>query len=261
MARSGPPGQKPSGNPVAGMRSRRTNATVGFPDHVRVRGQLEAGGCESHAQDLFIKPNSDSGAEQPLVTTPYTKALTDGSSDGRTLLYTTLDPTTGADVWALPMTGDRKPFPVLRTAFEEQDAHFSPDGRWMAYQSNESGKSEVYVRPFPGPGGSQLVSTSGGTQPRWGRDGKELFYVTPDSHLVSIPVTVAADGHTIAGAPVQLFAVRLASGSFVMTAGGAMRGQYVVAPDGRFLMNVAVDEAATPPISVVFNWDKLVGNK
>ena len=81
------------------------------------------------------------------------------------------------DLWAAPMAGDRKPFPVVQTPFDETAGQFSPDGRWVAYQSNESRPVQIYVRPFPGPGGPWQVSTAGGSQPRWRPDGKELFYV------------------------------------------------------------------------------------
>jgi len=170
-----------------------------------------------------------------------------------------LDPVTAADVWAFPMTGDRKPFAVLRTPFDEVDAHFSPDGRWIVYRSNESGPYEIYVRPFPGPGNSQLVSTSGGQQPRWSRDGREVFYLSPDGQMMSVPVKVSADGRSIAsGTPVALFPVRIASGTYVTTAGAGGRAQYDLARDGRFLLNVGFDDYTQPPISVVLNWDALL---
>ena len=99
------------------------------------------------------------------------------SPDGRVLLYAIQHPKTGLDLWALPLAGDRKPFPVVQTPFDETAGQFSPNGRWVAYQSNESRQVEIYVRPFPGPGSQWQVSTAGGSQPRWRPDGKELFYV------------------------------------------------------------------------------------
>ena len=106
-------------------------------------------------------------------------------------------PKTGLDLWALPLAGDRKPFPVLQTPFDETSGQFSPDGRWVAYQSNESKTMQIYVRPFPGSGGQWQVSTEGGSQPRWGPDGKELFYVAPDARLMAVPIAVGADAQTL----------------------------------------------------------------
>jgi Tol biopolymer transport system component len=204
--------------------------------------------------DLFEKPASGEGNERVLLKSAETKAPLDWSPDGGTLLYATLDPKTGtADLWALPTVGERKPYPVVRTSFDEANGQFSPDGKWLAYESNESGRFEIYVRPFPGPG-SKLVSTAGGSQPSWRRDGKELFYVATDAHMMAIPIGVGSDGQLQADAPVALFAVRLASGANVFGPGGAARSQYAVASDGRFLMNVALDETSPPPIALVLNW-------
>lgn len=209
------------------------------------------------AYDLFEKSASGAGQEQPLLVTAENKTAVDWSPDGRTLLYVTFNPKTGPDIWALPIVGERKPFPVVQSSFEDADGQFSPDGRWVAYESNESGRFEIYVQPFPGPGGKWQVSTAGGSQPRWRRDGNELFYVAPDGHLMAVSVAVKSVGQTLeAGTPVTLFAARLASGANVLAA-GAQRPQYAVAPDGRFLMDVAVDAPASP-ITVVLNWDATV---
>jgi Tol biopolymer transport system component len=181
------------------------------------------------------------------------------SPDGRLLLYVTQDPNTGADLWALPVgesSGEHKPIPVLHTAFDEAAGQFSPDGHWLAYTSNESGSVEVYVRPFAGSGGKSQVSIAGGNQPRWRPDGKELFYMTPDDRLMAVSIAVGADKQTLeTGTPVPLFATRLASGSGITGVGALTKPQYAVAPDGRFLMNVAVEEATGSPITIVLNWD------
>jgi len=202
--------------------------------------------------DFFEKSASGVGEEKPLLgqLTALPMAI---SSDGRFLLYGAQVPKTGVDLWALPLTGDRKPFPVVLTPFDEMAGQFSPDGRWVAYQSNESGRVEVYVRPFPGPGGQSQVSQAGGTQARWRPDGKELFYVAPDSRLMAVGVT--PDGQSIdAGPPVPLFVTRLATGMNVYPAVGT-KPQYAVAPDGRFLMNMPVEGSTAPPITVVLNWE------
>jgi len=149
----------------------------------------------------------------------------------------------------------RKPFPVQQTSFDEIQGQLSPDGRWLAYASNESGPYEIYVRPFPGPGGRWLVSAGGGRYPRWRRDGRELFYVTPDDRLTAVPIRLTADAPALdSGAAMALFQRRLAFGGNVTLAGFTSKAQYAVASDGRFLLNVADDEAVASPITVVLNW-------
>src|SRR3990172_8928900 len=131
--------------------------------------------------DLFRKMSSGAGEEELLLRSGATNVATDWSADGRFILYQALDPRTNYDLWALPVEADRKPIVLLQTAFSEGEGRLSPDGRWLAYTSDESGRPEVYVRAFLRPGGSQLISTSGGRQPMWRRkDGKELFYILPD---------------------------------------------------------------------------------
>ena len=133
---------------------------------------------------------------------------------------------------------------------------FSPDGRRIAYVSDESGQPEVYVRPFPSSstaGGASQVSSGGVTQPRWRRDGNELFDISADSHLTAVPVTPGADGREMSGGTaVPLFAVRLVSGANV-TGGSTRTAQYAVAADGRFLLLSAADESA-PAMTIVQNY-------
>src|SRR5262249_46270521 len=141
-----------------------------------------------------------------------------------------------------------KPFPVVQTTFDETFALFSPDGKWIAYESNESGRNEIYVQPFPGPGNKARISTDGGAQVHWRKDGKELFYIALDGRLMAVPIHLATD--TIeAGAPVPLFATHMGPAlSF------PNRQQYDVSPDGqRFLMNTIIEEAPSP-ITVILNW-------
>ncbi len=172
------------------------------------------------------------------------------------LLFSTQDPKTGSDLWALPMMGERKPFAVLQSSFDEIEGQFSPDGRGLAYASNESGRYEIYIRTFPEAGGKWQVSAAGGVQPRWQRDGHELHYVAPDAQLMAVPIRLAPDTHALeAGAPVALFPTRLATGVNIATAGFQARAQDAVAAGGRVLMNGAGDDAVTSPITVVVNWD------
>jgi len=161
------------------------------------------------------------------------------------------DPKMGRHLWALPLDGNRQPFPVVQTEFDEPYGQFSPDGHWIAYESNKSGRPEIYVQPFPGPGAESQISTSGGAQVRWQRDGKGLFYIGLDERLIAVSIRVAGDGHSIeADAAVPLFATHV---------GGALQPEtgplYMVSPDGqRFLMNALQQEASTSPITVILNW-------
>jgi hypothetical protein len=166
------------------------------------------------------------------------------------------------DLWALPLAGERKPFPIVQTQFDERQGQFSPDGRWMAYVSNETGSDEIYIRPFPGPGGKWQVSTIGGTDPRWRRDGQELFYVAPDGKLMAVPIQVTADTHILSpGTPVALFPTRFATGANIALGSLLSRPQYAVAADGRFLMNVTAEDTTPSPITLVLNWAATVLKK
>jgi Tol biopolymer transport system component len=139
----------------------------------------------------------------------------------------------------------------MQTDADRAYGQFSPDGKWIAYSSTESGRWEIYVQPFPGPGTKSLVSTAGGISARWGPDGKELLYIALDDQLMAVPIQLASDGQSAeARTPVPLFTTRV---------GGALRQtewtpHYVVAPDGRFLMNTVVEDANASPITVILNW-------
>jgi len=230
---------------------------VWSPDGTRVAFRTQR---DNNVLDLFEKPSSGTDDEQLLLATEESKTPLAWSPDGF-LLYVTQDRTTGADLWALPIANERsttpgnrrQAFPVVKTPFDETAAQFSPDGRWIAYESNESGSVEVYVQPFPGPGRKSQVSAAGGHEPRWRPDGKELFYVSPDGRLMAVAIAVAADQQTLeTGTPVSLFSTRFASGSGIT--GVVRKPQYAVARDGRFLMNVAVEGAPASPITIVLNW-------
>jgi Tol biopolymer transport system component len=213
-------------------------------------------------RDLYLKPSNGAGGEELLVESAQDKSASDWSHDGRFLVYAGNDPQTSWDLWVLPMEGDpsagsgqgRKPFVFLKTNFDERQATFSPDGRWVAYMSSESGQYEIYVRPFSGTssgaagGGQQQVSTSGGISPRWRADGKELYYIALDSKLMATPI--AASGATInPGTPVALFQTRIYGGGTATITGT----NYDVSSDGRFLVNTALEEAGSP-ITLLQNW-------
>ena len=197
--------------------------------------------------NLYEKPIGAAAATE-LLATEEAKSATDWSHDGRFILFRSLGAESGWDVWAMPMSGDRKPFAVVRTKFEERDAQFSPDGKWIAYQSDESGRFEIYLQRFPRGNERIRISPNGGAQPQWRADGRELFYLTIDGQLVAVPIAWSPSGAPEAGTPVSLFATRL----------GSLRDialhSYIVSPDGqRFLLDTLVEEAASP-IVLILNW-------
>jgi Tol biopolymer transport system component len=221
------------------------------PDGTRVVFSSTRNGRSS----LFEKAASRAGDDRLLLASGESMIPLDWSVDGQWLLFGTRHPKTGLDLWAAPMAPDRKPVLVLRTEFDETAGQFSPDGRWVTYQSNESKPVQIYIQPFPGPGSTRQVTTAGGTQPRWRPDGKELSYVGLDGRLMAVPIAVGADRHLEAGAAVALFRTQLATGASINSGGTGSKAQYAVAPDGRFLMNMTLEAATAPPITVVLNWD------
>jgi Tol biopolymer transport system component len=213
----------------------------------------------SGSVDLYQKLTNGAGVEQQLVASDQIKTPSSWSGDGRFLLYQSIDPQTGYDLWVVPMVGVHTPWVFLKTPFREARGVFSPDGRWVAYQSNESGQDEIYVRPFvpsdeastvAGAAGEHWqVSTQGGIHPVWRPDGKELYYLNPAGAMMAAPITVT--GATLEpGAPVVLFPTRIYGGG-VDTQQGR---QYDVAPDGRFLINTVLDDASAP-ITLLQNWN------
>jgi dipeptidyl aminopeptidase/acylaminoacyl peptidase len=184
-----------------------------------------------------------------LLASDQAKSATAWSRDGRFLLFRSLDPELSWDVWVLPMIGDRKPSAVVRSRFEERDAQFSPDARWISYQSDESGRFEIYVQPFQRNGPRMRISTDGGVQAFWGRDGTELFYLALDGRLMAVPVrasSTAADLET--GTARALFSARVGGLQDISL------NHYHVSPDSqRFLVDTVVEETASP-IVIVLNW-------
>ena len=204
---------------------------------------------------MFEKAASGAGDNRPLLATGEPKTPLSWSPDGQWLLYSTSHPKTGLDLWAAPMAGDRKPVQVAQTHYDETAGQFSPNGRWVAYQSNESKPVQIYIQPFPGPGGRRQVTTAGGTQPRWSPDGKELFYLGLDGRLMAVPIAVGTDRQVEPGAAVALFRAQLATGASINSSGSGTRAQYAVGSDGRFLVNMTLEAATATPITVVLNWD------
>jgi eukaryotic-like serine/threonine-protein kinase len=213
--------------------------------------QVAFASTRNRVLSLYLMRSNGSGAQNRLRDSPYTALPLDWSRDGRWLLYGEVHPANARDLWALDMTAtDRPPRVVADTPAQEALAQFSPDGRWVAYQTNESGRFEVVVQPFPDAGAKWQISTAGGAAPRWSADGKELYFLAPDATLMAASVT-AAGASFEAGTPVALFATRIVNGGTIAT----NRAQYAVARDGRFLINQPVGDAAAAPITLILNWN------
>ena len=199
--------------------------------------------------NLYRKTASGAPREEVLLEDQVDKTPTSWSSDGKFILYSIAGPQTGPDIWVLPLAGDRKPFAFLESITDERLAQFSPDGRWVAYTASESGRMEVYVQPFPGPGEKQQISRAGGGYPRWRSDQKELFYHSLDNRLMA--ATVRAEGGRVDVDAVQpLFDMRAPD--------GLLRNFYDVASNGQRFMIVVPDDTASSPLTLVSNWPTLV---
>jgi Tol biopolymer transport system component len=210
-------------------------------------GKYIAGSYGKLGWGVYRKPSSGAGDWEPLTLTDRLTAPLSWSPDGRFLMYAQVNPETAADLLALPMDGARKPFVVVQTPANENQGQFSPDGHWVAYTSNESGLSEIYVIPFPPSqgGGRWRVSSGGGVMPRWRRDGKELFYISPDSQMMAVDVTTKPEFQS--GNPHALFQTDIVD-TGIRT--GPM--SWDIAPDGRFLI---ISETSTDAsITVLLNW-------
>ena len=197
------------------------------------------------AGDLYIKDASGTKQAEPLLVNAEEKYVSDWSADGKFILFTSrVDGASGWNIGALAVTGDGKPIPIVQAPFAEMWATFSPDGKFIAYQSNESGRSEIYVHEFPEAHTKWQVSTGGGVEPYWRRDGRELFYRS-GTRLMAVPVQTGST--FVAGAPATLFETRFAVAN--------VRGRYRPAPDGqRFLVLSPLAREMEQPASVVLNW-------
>jgi eukaryotic-like serine/threonine-protein kinase len=231
--------------------------SIWSPDGARVVFNVRRG----NGSDLLQRPASG-GPERPLLTGEGFKVPFSWSPDGRFILYSPRTP--AMTIWVLPVSGDGKPFPFFQTTPGKEEtfsdtsgsggeylvrnyARFSPHGDWVAFVSNESATAQVFVVPFPDATSNRLqVSRSGGREPRWRRDGTEIFYLNEDT-LMAAPVSGTGASLQI-GTPQQVFRFRNA---------GMGRSSYDVAPDGqRFLFVTRVEETSSAPITVVVNWDR-----
>jgi Tol biopolymer transport system component len=191
---------------------------------------------------LHIKDINEEGSGTALVApSGYRQFPNDWAQtpEGQFIIYEDGGEETGRDLMLLPMFGERQPRPFLRTPFNEWGARFSPDGRWVAYQSNETGRDEIFVRAVQASGRKWQISTAGGASPRWRRDGKELFYLARDHHLMAVPIRMGATIEV--GTPASLFAVE--AGVFCD-----------VTADGQRFLVKTISGIPPLPITVVLNW-------
>ena len=219
-----------------------SQAPAWMPDGTRVvyRGTREG------SRNLFWKAANGSDQEERLTTSENLETPVSVSPDGKRVAYAAVDPVLGYDIWVLPLDGTRTPQVFLKTPAIETNPHFSPDGHWLAYVSDESGRNEVYVQPFPGPGGKWTISTNGGNEPVWSRDARELFYRNGDA-VMSVPITFQPT--FAAGVPRLLF-----RSDFEPTGTGT--SGYDVSLDGRRFLMIQPSEPEPPAtqVSVVINW-------
>jgi eukaryotic-like serine/threonine-protein kinase len=201
--------------------------------------------------DLYQKATSGVRVEELLLTSGHPKYPMSWSRDGRFLLYRTSNPKTGKrDLWVLPLEGEKTPFPLLSTEFNHSSGQLSPDGRWVAYTSDESGRDEVYVRTFSPESsaaasdeGKWMVSTGGGSEPRWNGDGKRLYYLAPDRNLMA--VEIATETGLAASVPKVLFQAPQRTATLPYT--------WDVTADGkRFLFSAPAEQRK--PFTLVLNW-------
>ena len=214
-------------------------APVWSPDGRRIAYTLQG-----KSWDLYWKDAAGTGEAEPLLENADQKFVTDWSRDGSTIVFASRNDA-GWDLWAMRLTGDRKPFPLRTTKFTEVYGTLSPDGRYLAYQSNESGRTEVYVQEFPEARSKWQISQDGGLAPAWRADGRELFYRTTDGRLMAVPIEKGAS--FAAGTPQLLFRARFSQ----VTA----RSLFRPSPDGqRFLVNTPLAGEAAASAVVVLNW-------
>ena len=203
---------------------------------------------KSGGRELHQKNSSGIESEEIVLKSQRTNYATDWSPDGRLILSLVFDTNSNLELWTLPVGGDRKSVPYMKAPFGVNQGQFSPDGRWVAYTSNESGRWEVHVAPFPGPGGNWQISTAGGSEPRWRKDGKELFYMAADGKIVAVEVKESSTFDAGAAKPLFQTSPRDPISSSDLFS-------YDVSPDGqRFLVNTYVGGATSVSLNLVLNW-------
>jgi serine/threonine protein kinase len=207
-------------------------------------------GSDRRGEKTIYLKSLRGGGDELLYRSPKPwTTVWDWSRDGRYAVIREIDPVTGPDLWVLPTFGERKPFPYLNTRFAEEQGALAPNGRWMAYTSDESGRGEVYVQAFPKPGDKQQISVDGGQRPVWSRDGRELFYTHTSGRTMS--VSIRADTASIdVGAPRTLF-------TWPTEAFARLRGTDA-ASDGRFVVALVTSDGASKVPALILNWPELM---
>jgi serine/threonine protein kinase len=197
--------------------------------------------------DLYEKAVDGGGNEELVLESEIAKYCQGWSPDNKFLLFMTVstDSSANRDIWTLPLFGDRKPLPYLQTEFDEFGGRLSPDGKWVLYESDDSGKHEVYVRPLRGSGGKLLVSAAGGLMAEWSHDGKEIFYLSANNELMAAKVTQN-------GSELAIDVAR----TLFQTQAESFLPSFDVSPDGRrFIIVTATPQKSPSPITVVVNWN------
>ncbi len=204
------------------------------------------------APDSLYRQNADgTGSKQKLLETPGIMDFPFSvSPDGRYIAYMRYDPKSNNwDIWALPTfpdkAGEQKPFPVVATNFVDVTPAFSPDGKWLAYANDETGRQEVYIQPFPSSAGRWQVSTAGGVRPKWRNDGKELFFFSSDQQIMTVDIRQNGSSLQL-GTPHALFKANAVN---------APNGPYTVSADGKkFVINTVMSQSVTEPLTLIINW-------
>ncbi len=200
--------------------------------------QLAFGSARNAPPNVFVKSLAGNTPEERLLESRFQCDPSSWTPDGKAVIFTMIDPQTRRDIWLVPVSGDRKPQPVLQTKANEQGGRVSPDGNWLTYNSDESGSNEIYVTQFPQPARSWRISTHGGANPFWRSDGKELFFISGNKLMA---VSVKGGAELQAGTPQPLFDLE-----------GIW---YEPSQDGqRFLTFAVTEKAPAPPIQIVLNW-------
>jgi serine/threonine protein kinase/Tol biopolymer transport system component len=209
--------------------------------------QIAFGRQQTGFFDLYVKSSDPDSREELLLNSAETKTPQSWSHDGHFLLYLTRASLSGGDLWVLPVDDVERRYPFVNTRYEERGGVFSPDGRWVAYESDKVGRPEIYIKAFSGPGPEKALSREGGITPQWSFDSKQVYFIAPDSTLMAAPISE----HGEPGLPTPLFQARIVGGG---TSRITVNRQFDVARDGRFLINTLTDSSTSSPITIIQNW-------
>jgi len=232
------------------MEQSLTSARMSEVSGVWMRGAnaiVYSGGVPPH----LIRRDLSTGAETGLLSSPAFDVAEDISPDGKTMVFTRRTLRGNSDIWSTMLGDPRSASPIMETPFDEASVRFSPDGRHLAFESNESGRYEVYVAPFPNSAGKMRVSKGGGSLPRWSRNGRELFFIAADRHMMSVPVSAGAS--IALGSPAALF--EIAGGTAVGDLGpDNVWTDFDPSPDGKRFLAVVPEPPGRNPVTVMMGW-------